>query len=114
MNAFLFKRKVLRRPFSLRAMISIFTRPAKIIGAGLSTFGLAGARAGKLYMKETSNFYIKNYIRLNSYIRNVKKKYRNSRILITFVDIDILNKLLVELQILYTFLENYPYILLFL
>ena len=32
--------------FSLRAMISIFTGPAKIIGAGLSTFGLAGAGAG--------------------------------------------------------------------
>ena len=94
-------------------MISIRTLANNFIGTGLSTFGLAGAGAGKLYMKETSNFYIKNYIRLNSYIRHLEKKYKNTQILVTVVDLHAMNTLLMAFESIFLYLENYQYLLLF-
>ena len=98
-------------------MISIFTGTAKIIRAGLSTFGLAGgAGAGiftNLYIKESPNFYIRNYIRINSYIKELKKKYKNAQIFVTLVNLDTLYSLLAAFENLCTFIENYQYILLF-
>jgi hypothetical protein len=90
-------------------MISIFTGPAKIIRPGLSTFYLAG----KFYIKESSNRYIKNYIRLSFFISDFKKRYKNTRILVTFIDFYRMDTLSMAFEGIFLYFENFEYILLF-
>lgn len=73
-------------------MRAFFIKKTKIIKTRLSTFRLAG----------------------RLYVKNLKRKYKNIQILVNFPDPFAINMVSVGLQALYTFLENYPYILLFL